>query len=181
MIKTLLLMLSRMIDRIIFTFCFILGVQVPEFIQQYSQRLSGHLNEAKHHLQQFQFIADTQYQGDLPSLIINYQDNSDKAIKQTGELVESLIARVEVFSSEIRQLEQTNYIDRVLYFFKQLDPEMTYATAKQFSLAIPLTPSALLTGITFALAIIITKFLFIFLLRRTYQLLKNIKRKKLAG
>ena len=38
--------LSTLFDRCLFTLTFILGLQLPEFIQQYSQRLSGHLNEA---------------------------------------------------------------------------------------------------------------------------------------
>lgn len=51
-------LITTLFDRILFTVSFILGVQAPEFMQQYIQRLSGHLDEAKHQLQQFQLIAD---------------------------------------------------------------------------------------------------------------------------
>lgn len=83
-------LIGRFIDRILFTICFVIGVQAPEFIQQYIQRLSGHLNEVEYQLKQFQTIADIQFKGDLTALIHRYQANSDPAIHQTGDVVANL-------------------------------------------------------------------------------------------
>ena len=44
---------TQLFDRILFTLSFILGVQIPEFMQQYTQRLSGHFDEANYQLSQF--------------------------------------------------------------------------------------------------------------------------------
>ncbi len=145
----------------LFTLCFIAGVQLPEFIQQYSQRLSGHLNEAQHHLTQFQVIADVQFNGDLSELINRYQQNSDPAIIQTGQLVNNLTVRIDELAVAFSQLQQESYWQRIVYFVQEMNIEMAQATAQQFVLAIPLTFNALVTGALFAFSILTIKELLI--------------------
>lgn len=155
--KSIFTLISTLFDRILFTLCFIAGVQLPEFIQQYGQRLSGHLNEAKRHIEQFQFIANVQYDGSLSKLVDTYLVNSDDAIKQTGELVNSLLERQSLLQNNMAGLKDSNYINRIINFFKNLDTEMAQATLQQYVLAIPIEIFALITGLVFAIAIISAK------------------------
>ena len=143
----------RIFDKCVFTLTFIIGVQLPEFMQQYIQRLSGHLNEASFQLQQFQYIANSQYQGSLLALIEKYQANSDRAIQQTGDLISNLLQRTQYLELQLSQLQQGEYLERLLYFIREVDLELAKATLEQFQLAIPLEPNALVTGLCFALAI----------------------------
>ena len=146
---------TKVLDRCLFTFSFIIGVQLPEFMQQYSQRLSGHLNEASHHLSQFQFIADSQYQGSLASLISRYQENTDVAIQQTGDLIAELVTRIESFERQLSHIQQGELHQRLYYFFTELDSEMAQATLHQFQLAIPLETHALMLGASLAIVILL--------------------------
>ncbi len=170
-------MITTLFDRVLFTLCFLIGVQLPEFVQQYSQRLSGHLNEAQHQLQQFQFIADTQYQGSLVTLIKRYQENSDLAIQQTGQLVNNLSIRITELDFSLNQLQQNNYWQRIYYFVTDMNIEMAQATAKQYILAIPLEMNALITGVLFAVFVLITKALIVFLSIRGYLRLRGFATK----
>ncbi len=54
-------LINNIIDRCFFTVTFILGVQLPEFMQQYQQRLGGHLAEAQSQLAQFEVIAQQHF------------------------------------------------------------------------------------------------------------------------
>ena len=162
--------LSSILDKIVFTVIFIIGVQLPEFIQQYIQRLSGHLDEAKHHLAQFQHIADIQFQGNLQALIERYNANADSAIQQTGQLVDAMLKRIEAFELHITALHQPNYFDRTFAFISQLDLTLAQATYLDYQLAIPLELTAILTGVSFAL-------LMIFLQKSVYHTGRYLVRK----
>ena len=87
-------LLVSSIDHAMFTFSFVVGVQLPEFIQQYTQMINGKLAEAQFHLSKFQSVADSHFNGDLLLLVERYTNNSDPAIKQTGIVVSELIERI---------------------------------------------------------------------------------------
>ncbi|WP_281557291.1 DUF2937 family protein [Thalassomonas sp. RHCl1] len=148
-------MLATLIDRCLFTVFFILGLQLPEFMQQYMQRLSGHLHEAHYQLDQFQAIADNQFQGNLLALIERYQSNSDDVFQQTGQMIENLMLRIEGFNQSLTNLQQGDYLNRLYYFITQIDPELATATLRQYQLAVPLDMHALATGATFAIVLLL--------------------------
>ena len=81
---------QQLIDRVLFTLAFLIGVQLPGFIQQYSQRLSGHLAEAENQLQQYQNLADLHFNGQLTQLVSRYQSNPDPAINEVAAIVSGL-------------------------------------------------------------------------------------------
>ena len=71
---------NNIIDRCFFTVTFILGVQLPEFMQQYQQRLGGHLAEAQSQLAQFELIAQQHFEGSLITMIARYKENTEASI-----------------------------------------------------------------------------------------------------
>jgi hypothetical protein len=145
-------LITTLFDRILFTVSFILGVQAPEFMQQYIQRLSGHLDEAKHQLQQFQLIADMRFNGDLNLMIERYQRNADNAIAQTANVISAMNQRVTGFEAQLSQLQNHDYITQLYHFIRQIDLVMAQATLRDFQLAVPIETGALLTGAIFSFA-----------------------------
>lgn len=170
---------AGLIDRCLFTCVFIIGVQLPEFIQQYSQRLSGHLNEALMQLNEFQLIADRHFKGDLSSMIEKYLVNREPSIKETANIIVNTSRRASDLQAHLFNLEETEYIKRVFYFITEYDISMAQATLQQFQLAIPLNLSALLTGAIFALCIVIMSHLLFGLSKRLIQRIKQKGSKKL--
>tara|TARA_B110000090_G_scaffold200824_1_gene242198 strand:- start:1249 stop:1791 length:543 start_codon:yes stop_codon:yes gene_type:complete len=148
-------LINRLFDRILFTLSFILGVQAPEFMQQYIQRLSGHLDEATHQLKQFQTVADLQFNGDLNLMVARYQANTDTAIAQTGGVIGAMNERVTGFEFQLSQLQNHDYITQLYYFIWQIDLSMAQATLTDFKLAIPIEIGALLTGAIFAITVLL--------------------------
>jgi hypothetical protein len=148
-------LITTLFDRILFTLSFILGVQAPEFMQQYIQRLAGHLDEAKHQLQQFQIIADIQFNGNLNLMVARYQANTDTAIAQTGGVISAMNDRVISFSNQLSQLQNHDYTTSLYHFVRQIDLTMARATLDDFQLAVPIEVGALLTGAIFAVTILL--------------------------
>lgn len=148
-------LLVTLIDRCLFTLFFIAGVQVPEFMQQYMQRLSGHLHEANFQLNQFQAIADNQFQGDLLALVARYRSNSDDVFQQTGNVIEDLLVRIDTFNHSLVNLQQTEYLNRLYYFVSEMDIQLAGATLEHYQLAIPLEIHAITTGAAFAICLLL--------------------------
>jgi hypothetical protein len=147
--------LSTLFDRCLFTLIFIIGVQLPEFIQQYSQRLSGHLNDALLQLNEYQLIADRHFQGKLTSMIEKYLTNSEPSIKETANIMINTSSRAENLQEHLFNIQEADYVKRVYYFITEFDESMIQATFQQYQLAIPLNLPALTTGVVLALTILI--------------------------
>lgn len=167
-------LMNNIIDRCFFTITFIVGVQLPEFMQQYQQRLSGHLSESQSQLDQFNLIAQQHFDGDLITMITRYKDNSEASIISTGELIERLSLRVDYLSNHLGQISQADYLQSVYQFIWHLDQQIAIGTAEHFAMAIPLELNAIATGGTLAIAALILKGLIITAVK--YPL----KRKKIA-
>lgn len=158
--------INSIIDRCIFTVLFIVGVQLPEFIQQYSQRLAGHLDEAKTQLKQFQQLADDHYQGSIQLLVKNYRENQDPVIVDTATVVEHLLTRVNLLNEHLHRLIDTPYLDKIKYFLLNVDLNIAQQTANIYTLAIPIEINALVTGAVLAFSSLVTKELIVILFNK---------------
>tara|TARA_B110000467_G_C18338832_1_gene501177 strand:+ start:4464 stop:4982 length:519 start_codon:yes stop_codon:yes gene_type:complete len=162
-------LINNIIDRCFFTAIFILGVQLPEFMQQYQQRLAGHLAEAQSQLNQFEMIAQQHFDGSIVTMITRYKDNSEAAIISTGELIERLSLRVDYLANHLAQISQSDYLDNVYLFIWHLDREVANGTAEHFSMAIPLELNAIATGGTLAITALILKALSISVVKYPFK------------
>jgi hypothetical protein len=157
--------INNIIDRCFFTITFILGVQLPGLIIQYKHRLSGHLSEAELHLVQFQTLADRHYQGDLSAMIIKYQANSEPSIVNTAEIIKQLMSRVDYLQSQLSGVTNNAYIEQVYNFIIYADRTIIKDTLTDFSITIPLTLNALVTGAVIAIVGLLIKEIVGYLIR----------------
>ncbi|WP_077284686.1 DUF2937 family protein [Cognaticolwellia aestuarii] len=162
-------LINNIIDRCFFTAIFILGVQLPEFMQQYQQRLAGHLAEAQSQLNQFEIIAQQHFDGSIITMVTRYKDNSEAAIVSTGELIERLSLRVEYLSTHLAQITQSDYLHNVYLFIWHLDNEIARGTVEHFSMAIPLELNAIATGGTLAITALILKTITVNLIKYPFK------------
>lgn len=147
-------LIKALIDRCMFTLVFILGVQLPEFINQYIQRLSGHLEESKRQLIYYQSLAQQHFDGNITLLIKQYRSNSDPIIVDSANVIEQLLQRTNYLSNHLTALNTEDYFQQLLQFSTQFDPQLVTKTAEFYKLAIPLNINALSTGAVIALLFI---------------------------
>ncbi|SEL46765.1 Protein of unknown function [Colwellia chukchiensis] len=162
-------LINNVIDRCFFTATFIIGVQLPEFMQQYQQRLAGHLTEAQLQLAQYTNIAQQHFDGSLSAMISRYKSNSDAAIVSTGELIANLSARVQYLSQHLEQITTNSYLQSVYQFIRHLDPQIAAGTAQQFAMAIPIELNAIATGAVLAISSLVLKTLSIKSVQRLFK------------
>jgi len=138
-----------------FTLMFILGVQLPEFINQYIQRLSGHLEESKRQLINYQSLAEQHFDGNITLLIKQYKNNADPIIVDSANVIEQLIQRTNYLSSHLSSLKTDDYLQQLLQFATHFDQQLLIKTTEFYKLAIPLNLDALSTGAVIAFLFII--------------------------
>ncbi|QBY05839.1 DUF2937 family protein [Thalassotalea sp. HSM 43] len=144
---------ARLIDKLVFAIAGVTAMQLPALMQQYQQRLSGHLSEAQYQLGKYQQIADEHYQGNIASLIEQYRNNTDPGINAAGDLVYQLVDRISVFSTKLQHLQTGDYIQQVYYFVSEIEHSIFTATLQDFQPSIPLESSAIATGVIGAVLI----------------------------
>ena len=126
------------VDRAVCVLGAIICAQVPEYFQQYLQRLGGHLDEARRQLAAFeqaaqaagkpwaQFVADT-------------LGNPDGGLAKLGATMRDTAGRVDDLATAQAALLNASVWGRPWAFFAHLDAGIARATAGIFQPAVPTT------------------------------------------
>jgi hypothetical protein len=134
---------DSLLDRILCVVGAVLFSQIPEFMQQYLQRLGGHLDEARRQLQIFQETA-AQSGLTLDRLINQTTANADPAVAKLGGVMTDAVARVDVLASAQTAMENASLWTRPFVFLRHLDFGIARGTWTIFKPAVPTTIEGLL-------------------------------------
>jgi hypothetical protein len=145
--RTLLGAVEGLLDRALCVIGAVIFSQMPEFMQQYLQRLGGHLDEARRQLQQFQQAA-AQSGLTLDRLISQTNANADPAVAKLGPVMTDAVARVDALQTAQSAIQHASLWDRPFVFLRYLDPSIAHATWTIFKPAVPTT----VEGFVYALA-----------------------------
>ena len=119
--------------------------QVPEFAQQYRQRLGGAVAELKVIVEDFD--KDAAASNLERSQALSEMKGSDNAFsRDRGSSMERHISRFEGLSLQRREMEQSFSIVRPWHMLKNADAKITNETWQDFEAAIPLTTPGILWG-----------------------------------
>ena len=138
---------ASLIDRILCVLGAGLFSQAPEFMQQYLQRLGGHLDEARRQLGIFKDTA-SQAGVTLDQLVQRTGANPDPGIARLGGVMTESVARTISLQSAHDALTQASLWERPFVFLRHLDFEIARATGAIYKPAVPTT----LEGLVYALA-----------------------------
>jgi hypothetical protein len=138
---------ESLLDRILCVAGAVLFSQIPEFIQQYLQRLGGHLDEARRQLGQLREVA-AQSGVSLDQLIANTSANADPAVARLGGVIRESAGRVAELSAANQALQNASWITRPFVFLRHFDPAIGRATWAIFRPAIPTTVEGLIYALT---------------------------------
>ena len=127
----------------------LVGIQIPNFVDQYEKRLDAHLSEVKNNLQGYQDIADRLYGGSIAALIAKHQQSDDEAFKQEAGPIANIFQRYEHFSKELAALLATGLTGKIAYIITQGDGELIAETYNNYSFAVPLNETAVVAGFIF--------------------------------
>jgi hypothetical protein len=134
---------ESLLDRVLCVAGAIIFSQVPEFMQQYLQRLGGHLDEARRQLQQFEHAA-AQSGLSLDRLIGQTSANANSAVAKLGGVMTEAVTRVDTLTAAQSAIQHASLWSRPFVFLQHLDPSIARATWAVFQPAVPTTVEGLI-------------------------------------
>jgi hypothetical protein len=133
----------------------LLGLQVPNFVDQYQKRVDAHLREVTVNLQPFQAIADKYFAGNMDKLIALHRGSTEKPFQEEGSALEQMVQRKLRFEADLAALNTSLPIKAFRVMFRG-DREMIDETLGQFSYNVPMNRDALLFGAGFAFTLLLS-------------------------
>ncbi|PKH09676.1 DUF2937 family protein [Moritella sp. Urea-trap-13] len=139
--------INGLLQRLLFTFGVMLFMQLPQFIDHYSQQFSGYYLAQQTQLQQFQFIADTNFSGQLDTLIADFDASPAPAVQQVGKQVFTLQQSLPLLAADLAILTDGSYVNKLGYFITRVDSKLAENTLSLYTPGIPLSQAAIVTGL----------------------------------
>jgi hypothetical protein len=127
-----------LLDRVLCVVGAVLFSQAPEFMQQYLQRLEGHLDEARLAVGKFKDAA-AQAGMTLDQLVSSASQNPDPAMGKLGGVVHESVARVDALAASDAALRGASTLTRPFVFLAHADWGIARATLSIYRPAVPTT------------------------------------------
>jgi hypothetical protein len=133
----------------------LIGLQIPNFVDQYEKRVDAHLREVTVNLQSFQDIANKYFGGDMHMLIELHRNSVEKPFQEEGAAIEKMVQRKLRFEADLTALK-TSLPQKALHILLHGDQELLDEVLGQYSYAVPLNQDALIFGAVVALIILLS-------------------------
>lgn len=132
----------------------LIGVQIPNYLTQYQQRLDAQLTEALVYYNEYQRIADKYFDGDMTALITLHETSENPVFQDEAVPLRQLVERVQRFQFEQSQLQQ-GYLQQLWFVATAASPELREHTWRMYSFNVPLNQRAVITGVVAALMLVL--------------------------
>lgn len=132
----------------------LVGIQIPNFVDQYEQRLDAHLVEVTTNLRGFQEIADRHHGGSFEALLREHEASTSPTFRDEAKPLREMLARRQAFLHE-QQALNTHLAGQALHIFFNGHPELVRETQAGYGYNIPLTEDAVVAGALFAAALVL--------------------------
>jgi hypothetical protein len=146
----------------------LIGLQIPNFVDQYQKRVDAHLREVTINLQPFLDIAIHYFGGDMGKLIELHKTSAEKPFQDEGAAIEKMVARKLRFETDLAALN-TSLPMKALHVIFHGDHEILDEAMNQYSYAVPLNQDALEFGAGVAFVILLLLELLLAMIRVAYK------------
>jgi hypothetical protein len=144
---------DTLIDRVLCVVGAITFSQAPEFMQQYLQRLGGHLDEARRQLAHFQQVA-AQAGLTLERLIAQTAANPEPTVARLGGVMRETAVRVDTLAAAQDALQHATLWTRPFVFLRHLDTGIAHGTWAAYQPAVPTTAEGAIYALAGMLALL---------------------------
>ncbi len=140
-------MIKQLLDKIFFTCGVIVFLQLPHFIDQYTQRIGGFAESKQQQLSEYQSIANRNFNGDLELLIDSFNRSNDAAVRETGRNISLTQVDVKKLNEETEVLNKQSLLQKSLFLTTNLRMNIAKGTLRVFQPGVPFNLWALLYGL----------------------------------
>lgn len=131
---------------ILFVAAVMVGVQVPNFVDQYVKRVDAHFIEAKANFHVYKGVANRLHDGSIEELADRYRASSDPSVQAGAEAIEQSLARVHALDDE-RMALQGNLWQQLIAMAKTRNWRLLKDTYRSYSAGVPLNLEAGICGL----------------------------------
>ncbi|MFT4047406.1 MAG: DUF2937 family protein [Solimonas sp.] len=142
-----------LIDRLLFVAAFIVALQLPQFVDHYTQRYGGYHQALADSMAEYRRNADEHYGGDLDQLIADLESAPSAGIHDIGRKLAADRAKETEMRHGLDILEKGSLVDKLWYLSRHLDREIALGTWLAFTPGLPLSSEALICGLAGALLV----------------------------
>lgn len=143
-------MIHRYFMIAVFGACLVLGIQAPNFVDQYGKRIDAHYLEVVENLRGFQDIADRFHGGDILALVKHHRASRDSTFRAEAEPIERMVERKARFGKE-REALKGAFARKAAHLLVGGDRETIGETYEMYSPGLRLDRQAIGTGLGTAL------------------------------
>lgn len=137
---------EAVVDRVLCVVGAVLFSQAPEFMQQYLQRLGGHLDEARRTLAQYEGIA-RQSNMTIGELIARTSANADAVVAKHAGVMQNVADRVHDLAAAQTAIQDASMFTRPFAFLQHIDWGIASNTWSIFKPAVPTTAEGLVYAV----------------------------------
>lgn len=134
----------------IFACGLLLGIQVPNFVDQYERRIDAHYLEVSANISGFKSTADLLFSGDMEALITYYAKSNDLVFESDAQSIRGIVDRYNRISNEQQALSR-NILATAMHVLLYADDEFLDETFEQYGYTVPLNMLAVEWGLAIAL------------------------------
>lgn len=160
---------GSIIDRLCIVAGAFFGSQIPQFIQQYSQRLAGHVTELHQLVDQLRKTASLSNKS-LDQYIQKFLSSSDPDFVHQGHFMQGIVYRYEELNLAFLNLSQSTAWARPLNFIKGLKTDIAGSTFDSFQPGLNLN----IEGLCYAGIGVIFGWAFYRIVLKLFRVLKKI-------
>jgi hypothetical protein len=124
-------LLGGLLDRLFVVAGAFLGSQVPAFMDQYMQRLAGHVEELNYMIQEMARLA-SQNSKTLDQYIQKFLDSTDPDFMTQGNFMQSVELRLESFSASLAHLRDSSIWSKFYVFLTEVKCSVFKSTLHSF-------------------------------------------------
>ncbi len=129
----------------------VIASQLPEYVQQYRQRLGGAVDELKTIIAEFD-TESGRLSLDRDQGIARLRANPDQLAQERGSDLESTVAREERLERQQAAFARSGPVSQYVVLLEDFDPRLARQAYADFQPAVPVTSAGLLAGIAGLLA-----------------------------
>jgi hypothetical protein len=139
-------MFLRRIAVLIGLFFAVAASQLPEYAQQYRQRLGGAIDELNTVIARFEAEA-SQSGMDQQQGITHLQQSDDRFVQQRGDQMRDTIMRRDRLEKQAQDFAKAGPVGRVLVLAEDFDPKIASGAYQAYEPAVPTTSEGLIAAV----------------------------------
>ena len=139
--------IKGLLDRVLFALGVLLFMQVPHFVDQYTQRLGDYYQAQVNHLDEYQKIAKKQHQGDLDALIQAFMSSDRASLRDTGNNINVTRGQAELFKNDLYILDHKPLTAKLVHLATRTRYDIAEQTLTYYKPGVPFSIESLVCAL----------------------------------